>query len=247
MPGMDMGNATTTPSATTSDFHADVTLLAANFSTMEYEGNYQGALPSIMWQRGRFGAMASLGVYRLVENGREVRGIGDAMVTGSATLAQNDRANLATQVGVMAPTGEAADGLGMGHAMGSLVLTSRTPAVQTDPDASRSTAAAGMSAARSSFGSAKMHHHGAMPLVEPMNASEVVWSGGGDVAIGGGVRGGARVWGGVPVGATGVTRVAGALRVAWGRGKVSTAAELQAGITGDPFVVRGLLETGVSF
>lgn len=240
MPGMDMAamDHAAAPHAT---LGVGVTLLAADFATMEYEGNYQGALPQVMWARGRFAAMASLGIYRLVENGREVRGIGDAMVMGSATLAEGGGAQLGAQVGVMAPTGAEADGLGMGHAMGSLVLTS---AMQLD---SRITlrATAGMS--RALVADLGGHHHGAMPLVEPMNASEVVWSGGGDVAIAAGVRGGARVWGGVPVGATGVTRVAGALRVAWGRGKLSTGAELQAGLAGDPFGVRGLLETDVSF
>jgi hypothetical protein len=81
-----------------------------------------------------------------------------------------------------------------------------------------------------------------------MNMSEITWGGGGDVAVADDVRVGARVSGGVPVGALpGHERVEGAVRVAWGKGRVDTAAELQAGLVGDPFTVRGVVSTALRF
>jgi hypothetical protein len=47
--------------------------------------------------------------------------------------------------------------------------------------------------------------------------------------------------------AEGVERVIGALRVAWGEGRVDTAIEVQAGLAGDPFTVRGVLQTSLRF
>jgi hypothetical protein len=84
------------------------------------------------------------------------------------------------------------------------------------------------------------------PLVEPMNMVEFTWSAGGDVALSDTVHTGARLSGGVPIG-NGDNRIIGALRVAWGQGRFSTAAELQAGIAGDPFNVRGVVSTALSF
>jgi hypothetical protein len=93
-----------------------------------------------------------------------------------------------------------------------------------------------------------LHDHGMWPLVEPMNMSEVTWSGGGEVTIGDGVRAGAQVSGGVPIGILpGHDRVVGTLRAAWATGRVDTAAELQAGLVGDPFNIRGVVSTSLRF
>ncbi len=93
-----------------------------------------------------------------------------------------------------------------------------------------------------------MHVHGMQPLVEPMNMSEITWSGQGDLAIASGVSAGARVSGGVPVHSLGgITRVIGALGVAWGTRRVETSAELQAGIAGDPFTIRAVFATALRF
>jgi len=80
-----------------------------------------------------------------------------------------------------------------------------------------------------------------------MNMSEVTFGGGGDVAITGGIRGGVRVAGGVPVGAVGHDRLIGAAHLAWGSRRVETSLEMQAGVVGDPFDVRGVVETALRF
>ena len=85
------------------------------------------------------------------------------------------------------------------------------------------------------------------PLVEPMNMSELTWSAGGAVALGGGVQVGSRLSGGVPVALSGQDRLIGSLRAAWGGYGVDTAAELQLGLAGDPFNIRAVLSTALRF
>jgi hypothetical protein len=84
------------------------------------------------------------------------------------------------------------------------------------------------------------------PIVEPMNMQELTWSASGEYAIAKTVRAGARFSGGVPIG-NGDLRVVGAVRAAWTSGAFTTAAELQAGIAGDPFNLRGVVSTALSF
>jgi hypothetical protein len=91
------------------------------------------------------------------------------------------------------------------------------------------------------------HDHGSWPLVEPMLMSEVSWSAGADVAWTPAMSTGLHVGGGIPAGASGDTRVSGGARVAWHAGRVESAAEIQAGLAGDPFKVRGVVSTALSF
>jgi hypothetical protein len=76
--------------------------------------------------------------------------------------------------------------------------------------------------------------------------SEVSWSAGADVRLGHAVSAGARSAGGVPLG-SGDVRAMVAGRVAWQASRVETALELQAGVAGDPFTVRGVVSTALSF
>jgi len=140
---------------------------------------------------------------------------------------------------ISAPTGSDMMGFGMGHPM----VMPAAYGAWTDHVVTASVSF-GYSRALASGA----HAHGMAPLVEPMNMSELTWSAGADVAILAGVRAGARLSGGVPVDvAVGNDRVVGALRVAWGEGRVDTAAELQAGLSGDPFNIRGVVSTALRF
>jgi len=93
---------------------------------------------------------------------------------------------------------------------------------------------------------AAITNHGPSPLVDPMNLQELTWSAGADLDIGHGVQIGGRALGGIPVGG-GLARVIGGGRVALGTPRVSTAFELQLGIAGDPFTIRGVVETALRF
>ncbi len=222
-------------------FEGQVSLVAANYSSLSYVGDYEGVIPSLSWQHDRYMAGASLGLYRILLNGLQQQGIGDLMVHAGATLLQAGDVQAGVMVMVTAPTADDRFGLGMGHTM----LMPSLFGVWTH-DRLTLNASAGYSRALAQIEAG--HDHGVWPLVEPMNMSEITWGAGCELLLGDGLHGGARVTGGLPVGPViGHDRVIGALRLGWGKGRVDTAAEVQAGLVGDPFTVRGLLETALHF
>jgi hypothetical protein len=217
-----------------------VSLLAASFATPDFAGDYEGVIPSVSWSTPRFAVGANVPLYRLQENGRELYGPGDVVVHGQGTFIEAGELHAGALVAVSAPTGDGQAGTGMGHAMAM-------PALWTAWSHERLTLAGSAGYSRALVDSMTHHDHGPWPLVEPMNMSEISWSASGDIALAHGTHAGARVSGGVPVGAAGTDRVVGAVRVAWGSGAVDTAAELQAGLAGDPFTIRGVVETALHF
>ncbi|HUS28982.1 MAG TPA: hypothetical protein VMZ53_10735 [Kofleriaceae bacterium] len=220
-------------------FGAGVAFVAASFETMDYVGNYEGVLPSVRWSRPRFGAGVTAGFYRLEKNGADYYDVGDLMVNGQATLVGDSHASAGVTAAVMTPIGAGAHGTSMGHVM---LMPALFGAYQVDRfDV---VATAGYSRA---IGGHTDHDHGPWPLVEPMLMSELSWSAGGDLRATNDVRVGGRVSGGIPVGDAGSTRVVGALRIGWHSGRVDTTAEVQAGLVGDPFKVRGVVSTALSF
>jgi len=216
-----------------------VSLIAASFAMPDFAGDYEGVIPSISWSIPHVALGASVPLYRLQENGRALYGPGDAVVHGQGTFVEAGDVHAGGLLAVSAPTGDGQAGTGMGHAMAM-------PALWAAWSHERLTFAASGGYSRA-IGALMNHDHGPWPLVEPMNMSEISWSASGDVAITHGTHAGARVSGGIPVGAPGTNRVVGALRVAWGSGPVDTAAEIQAGIAGDPFTIRGVVETALHF
>ncbi|MDB4956917.1 MAG: uncharacterized protein JWO36_4486 [Myxococcales bacterium] len=220
-----------------STFGVGLSLVAASFST-DYIGDYEALVPSLGWAMGRFSAGASIGLYRLDENGRKFYGLGDAVVHGQATLVIRESVQGGVMLAVSAPTGDSQIGLGMGHVMAM-------PALWGTWNHDRLTLAVsgGVGRALASIG----HVHGMWPLVEPMNISEVTWSASGEITVTRDLHAGLRVGGGAPVIDPGINRIVAALRVAWVSGRVDTAAELQAGLAGDPFTFRGVVDTSVHF
>ncbi len=222
-----------------SAFGADVSLVAAAFETMAYVGNYQGVIPAFRWSNERFGVGASASMYRLEKNGAAVWGAGDAMVHGQVTLAGNEHAQAGLVAGVAVPLGNSTSGLSMGHVM---IMPAAFGSWTRGRVALAATAGYGRA-----LGDMSGHDHGPWPLVDPMNMEEVSWSAGGDYAITPAVRAGLRASGGIPLVDTGHNRVIGAARVGWRNGRVESGAELQAGLAGDPFTVRGVVSTALSF
>lgn len=219
-------------------FGAGLTMLAASFDTMLYGGNYQGILPAFQWSNERFGAGVSAALYRIEENGALHYGPGDVVAHGQVAILQTRRASAGVIAAVSAPTGDERYGLGMGHPMAMPALFG-----MVGIDRVALTATAGYSRAIAGIGG---HNHGMWPIVEPMNLQELTWSAAGDVAITPAVHGAARFSGGIPIG-NGDNRIVGALRASWATGRVTTAAELQAGLAGDPFNLRGVVSTALSF
>jgi hypothetical protein len=221
-----------------SEVSVGVSLEAAEFDTLYYVGSYQGVAPTLGWTRGALGASASIGLYHITENGLSRYGVGDAMVAGHATVIATDALQAGGALHVMWPTGDEPAGLGMGHVM---VMPSVWGTWRAHPVTI--SASAGYGRGLVALGG---HDHGPMPLVDPMNLQELTWTAGADVDIGHAVRLGGRTIGAIPIG-TGVARVIGAGRVAWGTSRVSTAFELQLGIAGDPFTIRGVVDTALRF
>jgi hypothetical protein len=217
-----------------------VSLLAASFATPDFAGDYEGVIPSLSWSSPRVSVGASLPLYRLQENGREQYGPGDVVVHGQGTIVETGSVHAGALLAVSAPTGDGQAGTGMGHPMAM-------PALWTAWSRDRLTLGGSAGYSRALVDEMSHHNHGPWPLVEPMNMSEISWSASGDVALSHSTHAGARVSGGVPVGAPGTDRVIGAVRIAWLGGSVDTAAELQAGLAGDPFTIRGVVETALHF
>lgn len=238
---MAMMDAGTGSGEVAEPFDASVQLIAASYSTLTYVGDYEGAIASFGYSHGRYMVGASLGTYRIMLNGLDEYGIGDVMVHAGATLVHAGEVQAGVVAMVSAPTGDDRVGLGMGH----LMLMPSVYGVWTRAHATL-TASVGYSRAIAQMEAA--HDHGVWPLVEPMNMSEISWGVAGDYAFGRGMHAVVRAGGGHPVGNTlGHERVIGAVRLGWGTGRVDTGAEVQTGLVGDPFTIRGLLETALHF
>jgi hypothetical protein len=233
--------------AAMSDHHGDSSELsvglsaeAASFDDTFYVGSYQGITPSLGWMRGRFGASAAISLYHLTENGLSTYGMGDAMLGGHAVIVERDALHAGAALHLMFPTGSEIDNLGMGHmmAMPSAWATWRAAPLTV-------AASAGYGRALVDLGGGH-HDHGPSPLVDPMNLQELTWSAAADVEVGRGVQVGGLARGAVPIG-TGHTRAIAGGRVAWGTPRVSTGLEVQVGLAGDPFTIRGVVDTALRF
>jgi hypothetical protein len=218
---------------------AGVALVAASFDTRFYEGHYEGLVPSARWSNARFAAIASGSVYRLEKNGAQSYGLGDVSVHGQAMLVRHDTLDAGVLAGVSLPTGDSRHGMGMGHVM-------LMPGVFVAWTVERVRLAASIGYSRA-LGGDRDHDHGAWPLVAPMLMSEVSWNAGGDVRMTPAITTGLRAAGGVPTGDGGCARAIGAGRVAWRARHLESAFEIQAGLVGDPFNVRGVVSTMLSF
>ena len=80
-----------------------------------------------------------------------------------------------------------------------------------------------------------------------MLQSELSWQGAADVLVAHEVSAGVRASGGIPIADDGAARMIVGGRVAWRLSTIETALELQAGVLGDPFNVRGVASTTLSF
>jgi len=213
-------------------------VVTARYDTPYFVGDYEGATPTVHGTLGRWSGMAMLGAYRLEENGRTLYGLGDLMMAATATLVETPAWRAGFTGAAMVPIGDQPTGFGMGHAM---LMPSAWLGWRTGPLALRGSVGYGRALADLAG-----HDHGPWPLVDPMNMQEIAW----------GVSAALPVWrrlelavggtGAVPFGvAMGVDRVAGSARAAWSDPGVVTAVELQVGVLGDPYVVRGLVEVMV--
>ncbi len=226
---------------------AGVRLDAAGYRNSRYEGNWQGVAPLLSYSHPRFTALAMLPAYRLDRNGRPGYGLGDLTLAVRAPVPAwaTDRLTVGFGVAATLPTGKASEDLGMGHVMlmPEFWWVHEMDRVQLFGQVGFGRAVAGKTAST--------HHAGGpAPIVNPMNLAEI------DAALGAHVQVHRLVWlklsafGAMPVGnanAHGVTRVILAQGVALNLRRVELSAELQAPLTGAPFLVRGVVQVGYRF
>jgi hypothetical protein len=231
-----------TVAETPREFDASVSLVAASYGspTTTYAGDYEGVIPALSWSRDRYSVGASVGLYRILLNGLDDVGLGDVTAHASLRLHADDHLYVGTMLMVTAPTGDEIHGLGMGHTM---VMPMAYGAWTTG----RVTVAATAGYSRAIAQMEANHDHGVWPLVDPMNMSELTWAASLTVALGHALRGTVHVGGGIPIALEGHQRVIGAARLGWGAHRLETAFEVQLGLVGDPFTVRGLVETALHF
>lgn len=224
------------------EFDASVSLIAASYGspTTTYAGDYEGVIPALAWSHGRYGVGASVGFYRILLNGLDSLGLGDINAHASVRLVASEHLSAGVMLMMSAPTGDEIHGLGMGHTMAM-------PMAYGAWTTGRYTFAATAGYSRALAQMEANHDHGVWPLVEPMNMSELTWAASVGATVDKSLRGTVRIGGGIPVELPGHTRVIGAARLGWGSDRLETAAEIQLGIVGDPFTVRGLVETALHF
>ncbi len=213
--------------------------VAATYRQRLYTGEYAGGTVGVGAAYGRFVLMATLTGYQLARNGAEQSGLGDTMVHGGVTVVTRGAVAGGVQLMVMVPTGDDMAGLGMGHlmAMPAVWLAARLPAVSLD---------ATVGYARG-IGDASAHaEHGSWPIVAPMSFSELTAEGTALAALASTLDAGVHGTLAIPTGES-PTRATAGIRIRWRAGRVETTADLQTGLAGDPFRVRGTLATAVRF
>ena len=203
---------------------------------------YQGAAISLAIGWRRLAVHGALGGHRVDGHGT---GVDDARVGATVTLTPARAAitaGLSTTLAV--PTGDAEAGRGMGHTMVAGGAWLRAARGRGSIEASAAyTRALGDGAAHA----AHLHGSDLWPLIDPMNAEEVL----GDVTAAVAVvpsrlalRAGVQA--GVPI-ERGTTRAAAALGARLERGTVAITATAAVPLAGDPFVARGQLEVAVRY
>ena len=220
---------------------AGVRVDAAGYRNTSYTGNFEGLAPILGYTHPRLSVQATMPAYRIVRNGLAHTGIGDLQLATRVPLTPWSHHALTAGLGVAAsfPTGSADHGLGMGHVM----LMPEFWWVVTR-ERVQLYGAAGFGRALSSH--AGSHHHGGpAPIVNPMNQAEVGASLGAQLRVHRLLWLRFNAWGAMPVGtvnAAGVTRVVAAQGLVLSLKKFDLALELQAPLTGSPFLARGVLQ-----
>lgn len=227
--------------AVQSSVTASIGAIAASYRSRLYQGDYQGGSLGIAWSRGRFEVAVRGLAYQIDRNGKTYRGFADTMLHGAVRLFERGPFSTGAHLMVMAPTGDAVSGLGMGHWM-------LMPAAWASYAQRIVTVSGSVGYARGLGGEDAHAEHGgggAWPLVEPMSFSEVTYDATAMFPVASDLALGARVLGAMPLDDD--TRTIGAARISWRAGRLETLAEAQAGLAGDPVKFRALVSTSMTF
>lgn len=227
-------------------YRAYAGFIAASYGSAD--GNYQGIYAGFAYRQPWWGAELRIPAYRLKRSAHAATyGLGDIVLSASATALRlrDDTVQLGAELPVMLPTGDADRSLGMGHVM---LMPNLWLLLDLEPLAIRAQLGYGRV-----LGTPTMdhgHHGGAsrMPLVNPMNASELEHA----LTVSLGLRRGTSVhasWtGAVPIDdPSGVNRQILAAGAAARLDPVEVSFELQRPVVGDPFFLRLVLQLTAVF
>jgi len=219
---------------------------AASYRNRSYEGDWQGMAPTLGFNHPKIALMALLPMYRLTRNGRVGYGLGDLALAMRVPVPRFAKGPFTAGFGLAAtvPTGKSSADLGMGHVM-------LMPEFWFAHERSRVQWVGTLGFARALASGGGSHHSGGpRPIVNPMNLSEI------DASLSSFVRLHERVslklglYGAMPVGAAnvvGVTRIIASSGLSVTVRGLELSAELQAPVTGAPFLARGVLQVGYRF
>lgn len=214
----------------------------ASYRNRVYAGEYQGALAVASYRHPWVAAEASFGGYRIVRNGLRQYGISDLGLDVRGALARFGEMSLGLELAATLPTGAPARGLGMGHVMlmpgAFFQLQSERLQLLVQVAYGRAVTA----------GSSHVHASPTGPLVNPMNRSELEHAVTLAYVFSSPLFAGARLFGAVPVAATGGAAREG-LGLVFGAGldRFQPSAELQLPLVGTPFSLRFLLSAAGAF
>jgi hypothetical protein len=211
-------------------------------------GDYEGLYTELRYRQPWFAVGATLPAYRLARSGHEVAlGLGDLTLTvsGTALRALHDELTVGVELPVMVPTGDQARSLGMGHVM---LMPHAWLALDLEPFALRAELGYGRALGASAGGEHAGHMHDELPtpIVNPMNRSEFEHALSLLLGLQRYVFAHVRWLGAVPIGHGSPRQILGGgltLRFEW----VDVTAELAVPVLGNPFDIKGLLQSTVRF
>jgi hypothetical protein len=219
---------------------------AAGYRNRSYTGDFEGLAQVLAWSHRRVSIQAMLPAYRIVRNGLSHVGVGDLALAARVPIPGWSHHDLTAGLGVGAtfPTGSADAGLGMGHVMLMpefwwLLNRGRVQLYGT----------AGFGRALAA-GVGSHHGGGPAPIVNPMNRSEIEASLGSQIRLHRLLSLRFSAFGAMPVGNAnpeGVTRVVASQGLMLSVRGFDLSVELQAPLTGSPFLARGVVQATYRF
>jgi hypothetical protein len=226
-----------------SSYRATLASSFASFGQGTEHGEYQGLFATLSFAQRWFVTEVSLPGYRIARIDSHAYGLGDlaASVRGSLYQSRDAEFSAGPELAATLPTGSTGAGLGMGHVMlmpGAFVLFQHAGL----------SLLAQLAYGRALAGASAHHHAGPMPVVNPMNRSELTHAFGVSTALHPNLRIMARWLGAVHVfDHTGSSReiIAPGLQIV--AGTFDLTFEFQIPVVGSPFVNRSVVSVGAQW
>lgn len=217
--------------------------LLGNFHAADAHGEYQGLLATLVVSHPWFTADVTLPGFRIAQIGSHAYGLGDVLVDLRANLyrSADDTFVAGPEFAATLPTGRASDGLGMGHVM-------LMPGGFVQWHTSEVSLIVQVAYGRALANGDHAHHTGPLPIVNPMNRSELEHAIGGSLRLHPNLQATTRLLGAVSLfDHRGQAREVLAPGLQFIAGAFDAAIELQLPVVGTPFTSRTLVTLGAQW